>query len=303
MNDNLLKPIWTNVASIKPNRSTSESRGEFKLTKMLSFGCWNEWRRLMRGAAFKLAEVFSSHRADFKKVAFTLAEVLVTLGIIGVVTAITIPTLVNNIQDRHFKALWKKTFATVSLAFNQGINDNDLIIPTTENFDSFSNNAKLSAEIYYRTFVKLNASKFCVTGVNNENCFVFFRSQVAYELSRRSGLNCHSLNGDKDDVMFTTCAYNLEGGWAVLPNGVLLTAHSYLWSSPNIMVDVNGDKKPNVVGRDIFIILIRNNKVIAGGAPSYELKGCDKAINSSSGFVDAESFSGSGCGYKYLYEK
>jgi len=35
-----------------------------------------------------------------KKVAFTLAEVLITLGIIGVVAAITIPTLIQNVAER-----------------------------------------------------------------------------------------------------------------------------------------------------------------------------------------------------------
>ena len=35
-----------------------------------------------------------------KKYGFTLAEVLITLGIIGVVAAITIPTLVSNYKQR-----------------------------------------------------------------------------------------------------------------------------------------------------------------------------------------------------------
>lgn len=34
------------------------------------------------------------------KKAFTLAEVLITLGIIGVVAALTIPTLVNNYRKK-----------------------------------------------------------------------------------------------------------------------------------------------------------------------------------------------------------
>ena len=38
-----------------------------------------------------------------KKNAFTLAEVLITLGIIGIVAAITIPTLINNVQDAQYK--------------------------------------------------------------------------------------------------------------------------------------------------------------------------------------------------------
>ena len=35
-----------------------------------------------------------------KKIGFTLAEVLITLAIIGIVAALTIPTLVQNYQER-----------------------------------------------------------------------------------------------------------------------------------------------------------------------------------------------------------
>ena len=35
-----------------------------------------------------------------KKVAFTLAEVLITLGIIGIVAALTLPAFISNVQGR-----------------------------------------------------------------------------------------------------------------------------------------------------------------------------------------------------------
>ena len=41
-----------------------------------------------------------AHRKNSRKAAFTLAEVLITLGIIGVVAALTMPALITNIQDR-----------------------------------------------------------------------------------------------------------------------------------------------------------------------------------------------------------
>lgn len=48
---------------------------------------------------FTLAEVFS-HSDNHRKVAFTLAEVLITLGIIGVVAALTLPLLITNVQSK-----------------------------------------------------------------------------------------------------------------------------------------------------------------------------------------------------------
>ena len=43
-----------------------------------------------------------------RKNAFTLAEVLITLGIIGVVAAMTIPTLISNTNGAQFKTAYKK---------------------------------------------------------------------------------------------------------------------------------------------------------------------------------------------------
>ena len=53
-------------------------------------------------AAFTLAEgaTYVAHWNNSRKIAFTLAEVLITLGIIGVVAAITMPTLINNYQKK-----------------------------------------------------------------------------------------------------------------------------------------------------------------------------------------------------------
>lgn len=60
----------------------------------------------------------------FKKItAFTLAEVLITLTIIGVVAALTIPALMNYTHGLENKVAWKKTFSMYSQAFMQMAND------------------------------------------------------------------------------------------------------------------------------------------------------------------------------------
>ena len=55
----------------------------------------------------------SKHKVQ---VGFTLAEVLITLGIIGVVAAMTIPTLMTNYQKKSTATQLKKTYATISNA-------------------------------------------------------------------------------------------------------------------------------------------------------------------------------------------
>lgn len=51
-----------------------------------------------------------------KRFGFTLAEVLITLGIIGVVAAMTIPTLISNTNSAKFRSQFKKTISTLNQA-------------------------------------------------------------------------------------------------------------------------------------------------------------------------------------------
>ena len=68
----------------------SEAKGEQESTETLSFRCDCERCRLTRGRKYSQAN----------KVAFTLAEVLITLGIIGIVAALTLPAFISNAQGR-----------------------------------------------------------------------------------------------------------------------------------------------------------------------------------------------------------
>ena len=59
----------------------------------------------------------------FKKFkAFTLAEVLITLGIIGVVAALTLPTLIQNHQKQVYVTQLKKAYSTINNAYNKMAN-------------------------------------------------------------------------------------------------------------------------------------------------------------------------------------
>ena len=62
------------------------------------------------------------------KGAFTLAEVLITLGIIGVVAAMTMPTLINSTQGAQYKTAYKKALSVMSQAvvMNIALDDYDL---------------------------------------------------------------------------------------------------------------------------------------------------------------------------------
>ena len=79
---------------------------------------------------------FTSHFSH-KRTAFTLAEVLITLGIIGIVAALTIPTLTANIRRAELKNRFKKTDSIVTQAIQKTVQElgynkfDDLDIPIT----------------------------------------------------------------------------------------------------------------------------------------------------------------------------
>ena len=108
-----------------PSKGMSEAKVEQQSTETLSFRCWCERCRLTRGRIVKQTQVselgwgegstFNSatvkqlqelnNKTDLRRVkqkhaAFTLAEVLITLGIIGVVAALTLPALLTNVQAK-----------------------------------------------------------------------------------------------------------------------------------------------------------------------------------------------------------
>ena len=73
-----------------------------------------------------------------KRAAFTLAEVLITLGIIGVVAALTIPNLITDYRHRVVETRLKKFYSMMNQAILQSINDNGEV----ENWSYFNNDIK-----------------------------------------------------------------------------------------------------------------------------------------------------------------
>ena len=59
------------------------------------------------------------------KYGFTLAEVLITLGIIGVVAAMTIPTLIANTNGAKYRSQYKKTLSSLNQAVKMNIANHD----------------------------------------------------------------------------------------------------------------------------------------------------------------------------------
>lgn len=66
-----------------------------------------------------------------KFLGFTLAEVLITIGIIGVVSAITIPSLLTNVRNKDLQAQLKKTYSEWNQVAMQFMNDHENLYQIT----------------------------------------------------------------------------------------------------------------------------------------------------------------------------
>lgn len=185
------------------------------------------------------------------KRAFTIAEVLITLGIIGTVAALTIPNLIIETNEKELKTAFKSAYSNLSNATAQLKADNG---GTLTNF--FSSVPDMRDKYAYR----LNISKSCdnsATGGCWPNTWQEMRKTGALAAPTSPGLIL--ANGTVlvfEDYFAASC--NSSG-----------TNVSATTSFPNvcsdIMVDINGSKKPNVVGKDIFYFWVLSDSLIPWG--------------------------------------
>ena len=64
----------------------------------------------------RLLRRFAPHNDRLKKCAFTLAELMITIGVVGVVAAITIPLLIQNSNYKKFTTQFRKSLSTLNQA-------------------------------------------------------------------------------------------------------------------------------------------------------------------------------------------
>ncbi|MDD3150490.1 MAG: prepilin-type N-terminal cleavage/methylation domain-containing protein [Candidatus Gastranaerophilales bacterium] len=226
-----------------------------------------------------------------KRKAFTLAETLIVIAIIGIIASIVTPMLFGTTSDAELKAAWKKAYSDLSQATMMIVADNGGTLA-----GAFPGDA-LGSEDFKNAFAsKLNIIKDCSgtsnhggsgTGVSAEGCW-------------HSGTNSwYFLNGNG------LGSYTNPG--LILNNGSLINFYinksdcSYTVGDytrcGDIYVDVNGFKKPNTIGKDIFHANVTSTALIPTGARNYHSPSTT-CIESST----ATTNKGYGCSAKYLYE-
>lgn len=191
------------------------------------------------------------------KFGFTLAEIIIVLGIIGIIAESTIPSLVNTFQKQAYVTGLKKTYSCVENGFKQYIASQGVTeLGNTDLFDGTDSKTPARQQII-DNFVKgyFRVSKTCQSG--DDSCVISGYSyldrsgsytQFAGTQPARGGgtvgngyYNAKLLDGSMVGFAFlNTCSpdYSKIGNMKAQCVGIFM--------------DVNGPKPPNRYGRDFF---------------------------------------------------
>ena len=202
----------------------------------------------LRMTAFTLAE--GATHVDLSptkvKFAFTLAEVLITLGIIGIVAAMTIPNLITNHQKKVTVVKLQKSISILNQAYKLSVAEqgqpevNDILNLDIE--DYFNK--------YWAPFLKY--STYCNTPMDCGYKSRFFK-QLDGETNPFQMTNAANFTFQTNEGF--VYSIQIRGFWSGYPyfNGTVGTDGAIA-----IVVDLNGSKGPNTFGKDVFYLVGSN---------------------------------------------
>ena len=187
------------------------------------------------------------------KIAFTLAETLITLGIIGIVAALTLPSVITNYKEKQTVAQLKKTYSILAQAF-------ELAKQEYGNVSTWGLGGMYDPQTH-------------ITLANNFKRYMKVGTDCVGKSHEYTSKHC--VDGSYSDVASYATFYTSDGTLLVFRN----------WGGNSnrgtVNIDINGRKGPNTFGKDKFLVFILNDKLLPAGAPEdvYKFeKGCNRLI-------------------------
>lgn len=179
-----------------------------------------------------------------RKFGFTLAEVLITLGIIGVVASMTLPTLNQKLEDQRNMSSLKKAYSILQQATNLAISEHE----GPEYWGMVDDNVESVTNVYNYFKPYFNMMRECP---NQPGCWAYPTKQ----LNGNVYWSAHS-------TAWYQYAFTLADGINVLIDiypVAQITSNFGIDESMDcavFWVDINADKLPNQIGRDIFAFVV-----------------------------------------------
>lgn len=200
----------------------------------------------------------------YMKSAFTLAEVLITLGIIGVVAAMTIPTLISKINDLRNVAILKEDYSILQQVMKSAYNEG------ATGFDVGESNSEVNMKNWFNKYLApyMRVEKLCI---GEKGCWS--------EQNHKTLAGMNWVRDNKDGPGFgpgrlplcfvlsngsQVCIDDYPDPWLYKDFGI-----SYPLSDGEagmvFFVDVNGSKQPNVLGKDTFVLVAMADQFVPAG--------------------------------------
>lgn len=209
---------------------------------------------------------------------FTLAEVLITLGIIGVVAAITIPNLITEHQKRTTVTKLQKAISVMNQAYRLSYDD----VGEVSIEDAAAMGAKEYFNKYWAPYIKvlLYCDTYETCGYKTYFFDTFNYTNKPNILPAGYGTGFITMDGFFVNI-------RVKGG----ENNGKVTGQ--------IFVDLNGTKKPNMVGKDVFILERRVDGEKGGVVIPFDSDASDEQINNvTCSSQSSEKTNGYGCAEK-----
>ena len=180
-----------------------------------------------------------------RRVAFTLAEVLITLGVIGVVASLTMPTLIKNHEKRVIETQLAKTYSDLTNLMLRSQLENDHF--TTWDF---SMSVPDIVDTYFAPYIKLTPCSRYHNGISDK-CFVTNGAFTTWYYPTNT-----SKRGEFAYTNSTVYHYLMNDGRAIAFWKEYHSDNNIFFF--DIVVDVNGKKGRTVMGQDIFLFSLNN---------------------------------------------
>ena len=186
-----------------------------------------------------IASLFTSHFSLKQKPAFTLAEVLITLGIIGVVAAMTMPSLIANYKYKVLENQLKAAYSDLNQAAKLFQVHNGMSVSeyTAENASSIN-----AINEFSKFFNTIKDSNLRYNSTDSDGNSV---GAAPYKWHSMNGSTNESSNCDVSGFFWDT-------------QGRVISFDdppSYGQNGPKVCIDINGEKGPNRYGVDYFIFI------------------------------------------------
>lgn len=196
-----------------------------------------------------------------KKWGFSLAEILITLGVVGVTIAIVLPSLIIRYRHMSLNTKMKKSYSILAQGMQRAVPDGDF--STNINFYG---EGEARAETFFNEYFKPYFRVVNVCGYNKEGCWAQTHDRSNNPVGQSYGMD--------DSFTFilsdgsAVCLKILEtsqAGYISETLGVDVSKFVNVSAYPVVYIDTNAKRSPNTLGKDVHLFVLTERGFVPAG--------------------------------------